>query len=137
MNYELSRGLRNCNPLNIRHSASKWQGMRKEQTDKAFVQFRHIAWGFRAAFCLLRTYLLKYHLDTPKKIITRWAPPNENDTQSYLQLACTHSRLSEDYRFTSEVDPKLKDLVEAMARIECGVMPDLMALDCGWEMYLG
>ena len=33
----MKRGLKNNNPLNIRHSKDQWQGARKEQTDKAFV----------------------------------------------------------------------------------------------------
>ena len=45
----LSRGLRNNNPLNIRHSADKWEGTRIVQTDKSFVQFTSMAYGYRAA----------------------------------------------------------------------------------------
>mgnify|MGYP003533551919 FL=1 len=47
-----SRGIRNNNPLNIRLSADKWQGMREEQTDKAFVQFKSMAYGYRAAWII-------------------------------------------------------------------------------------
>lgn len=50
------RGLRNNNPLNIRRSADLWQGLRKEQSDPEFFQFESIAWGYRAAFVVLRTY---------------------------------------------------------------------------------
>ena len=39
----MTRGQRNNNPLNIRHSADKWQGARVEQTDKSFVQFESMA----------------------------------------------------------------------------------------------
>ena len=49
----IPRGLRNNNPLNIRHSASRWQGARVEQTDKAFVQFTSLAMGYRAAWRIL------------------------------------------------------------------------------------
>ena len=41
-----SRGLRNNNPLNIRHSADRWRGVRKEQTDPSFVQFESMAYFF-------------------------------------------------------------------------------------------
>ena len=51
------RGIRNCNPLNIIRSKSKWLGMRREQTDKKFVQFKEMKYGWRAALVLLtRTY---------------------------------------------------------------------------------
>ena len=32
-----TRGIRNHNPLNIRHGKSQWLGMAEQQTDKAFV----------------------------------------------------------------------------------------------------
>lgn len=132
-----ARGLRNCNPLNIRHSESVWQGLRAQQTDSAFVQFTSLAWGFRAAFCVMRTYLLRHRLWTVEAIITRWAPPTENDTERYIQLVCAHSRLARNYRFADEKDPRLCDLVAAMARMECGSMPDYRALEAGWRLYLG
>ena len=39
------RGIRNNNPLNIRHSADRWQGARMKQTDPSFVQFKTMAYG--------------------------------------------------------------------------------------------
>ena len=52
----MTRGIRNNNPLNIRHSADQWQGARVEQTDKAFVQFKSMAYGYRAAWKVLESY---------------------------------------------------------------------------------
>ena len=59
--------------------------MAKAQTDRAFVQFETLEWGWRAAFHLLtRTYYHKYRLYTIRQIISRWAPPNENHTKAYI-----------------------------------------------------
>ncbi len=44
----LPRGLRNCNPGNIRISKDKWQGLREKQEDKSFFQFTEMKWGYRA-----------------------------------------------------------------------------------------
>lgn len=33
------RGIRNCNPLNIRRSAAKWKGLCAQQNDASFCQF--------------------------------------------------------------------------------------------------
>ena len=88
MNYELKqpRGLRNNNPLNIRRSADKWQGLKAQQEDREFFQFETMAYGWRAAFRLLcHTYYGKYKLRTIRAIITRWAPPKENDTEVYIR----------------------------------------------------
>ena len=87
----LPRGLRNNNPLNIRHSASRWRGMREEQTDKCFVQFESMALGLRAAFCLLRSYSRR-GLETPAEIVARWAPSTENNTEGYIRIVCRLTR---------------------------------------------
>lgn len=94
----LPRGLRNNNPLNIRHSASRWQGVRAEQTDKAFVQFTSITMGYRAAWRILETYYKHFEAQhkpfTPRNIIYRWAPPNENDSEAYLRRVCQLTNLA-------------------------------------------
>ena len=79
------RGLRNNNPLNIRRSKDQWKGMAEVQTDRAFVQFKSMEYGWRAAFYLLtRTYYHKYRLYTIRGIVSRWAPANENNTAAYI-----------------------------------------------------
>ena len=59
------RGIRNCNPLNIRISSEKWQGLRQKQTDKSFFQFESMAYGYRAAIKTMQTYI-KNNYDTDK-----------------------------------------------------------------------
>ena len=94
----LPRGLRNNNPLNIRHSASRWQGARAEQTDKAFVQFTSMKMGYRAAWRILETYYKHFETEhrpfTPRNIIYRWAPPEENDSEAYLRSICRLTSLA-------------------------------------------
>ena len=46
----LPRGFRNNNPLNIRRSKDQWKGLAEAQTDRAFVQFKSLEYGWRAAF---------------------------------------------------------------------------------------
>ena len=57
----MTRGQRNNNPLNIRHSADRWQGARGEQTDKSFVQFESMAYGYRAVWKTLESYWKHFH----------------------------------------------------------------------------
>ena len=82
----LPRGIRNNNPLNIRRTTKdQWKGMAEAQTDRAFVQFKSLEYGWRAAFYLLtRTYYHKYRLYTIRMIISKWAPPQENLTATYI-----------------------------------------------------
>ena len=82
----LPRGIRNCNPLNIRRSKDQWKGLAEVQTDRAFCQFKTLEYGWRAAFMLLtRTYYHKYRLYTIRGIVSRWAPEaDHNDTAAYI-----------------------------------------------------
>ena len=122
----LPRGIRNHNPLNIRRTGKdQWKGMAEVQSDRAFVQFKSLAWGWRAAFHLLtRTYYHKYRLYSIRSIITRWAPPNENDTQAYI---CNVSRLTgidpdEPLGIPSEKPSRWMALGVAMAIQENGLI---------------
>ena len=53
-----TRGLRNNNPLNIRHSKDRWVGACVKQTDKSFVQFESMAYGYRAAWKVMESWFL-------------------------------------------------------------------------------
>lgn len=80
-----TRGIRNCNPMNIVKGAA-WKGRRTKQTDKKFVQFTEMKWGIRAAIIILRTYVTKHNLRSVREIISRWAPPSDgNATDAYIQ----------------------------------------------------
>ena len=124
-----SRGQRNNNPLNIRHSADRWQGARKEQTDKSFVQFESMAYGYRAAWKTLQSYYRRFGEQgkayTVRNIIARWAPPKENHTESYIRtvLVLSGIREKEILRPPQNVESyaKLSRLVAAMTCMECGI----------------
>ena len=92
-----TRGIRNCNPLNIRRSSDQWQGLCAQQQDKAFCQFKQMEYGWRAALSLLtRTYYIKYHLCTIRSIVERWAPRSENDTDAYINHVSQLSGIAPD-----------------------------------------
>ena len=131
----LARGLRNNNPLNIRRVAgTNWKGQRAKQTDRSFVQFESIEFGLRAAFVLLRTYSRKYKLNCIRDIITRWAPPSENDTERYIKNVCLWTGFGGNERLTEAQWPKL---VRAMARQECGVELSNALINKAFEMFKG
>lgn len=82
-----SRGIRNNNPGNIRHNKNViWLGTADDQHDTEFVTFKSMEYGVRAIAKTLLTYYRKYHLQTVEGIINRWAPPNENNTRSYINF---------------------------------------------------
>ena len=147
----IPRGLRNNNPLNIRKGKDQWKGLveqeqsqtclnsaeregfrpkvnglLKEQNDKSFYQFKAMEWGYRAAFRLLRTYRVKYKRTSVRTIIERWAPPNENNTQAYIDRVC--QEMDVPPHFILNIGSLQDDdaywaceLVRAMALVENGV----------------
>ena len=120
---KLPRGIRNNNPLNIMYSRrNNWLGQLgyNPVIEDRFCRFEHMRWGFRAAFVLIKRYMRAQSLDTPRRIIAKWAPSCENDTKAYLWNVCLYSGLSADQKlsFDDQVDMLL--LVSAMCRVENG-----------------
>ena len=130
-----SIGIRNNNPLNIRRSKTLWKGQVLPQGgsgEGAFCVFSSVEWGIRAAFCILRTYATKYRLNSVRDIITRWAPPSENDTQSYIRHVCMMTGFGGNQRLTEMDWPKL---IKAMAKIECGADLDDEVIKKAWKLF--
>ena len=140
-----TRGIRNNNPLNIRHSSDRWEGARIEQTDKSFVQFESMAYGYRAAWKVLETYWKHFHQTNQyyhvPNIITRWAPPSENDTKAYIRTVLRLSGLGGKENLPQPsrgVDTeRLVKLLAAMTTVECGIPfkeVDVQAIREGYEL---
>lgn len=116
-----ARGLRNNNPGNIRKSADKWQGLASVQDDPEFFKFVHAKYGVRALARILQTYRNKYGLQTVRDIISRWAPPNENNTTSYVNSVARALGVTADEPI--DVYARLPDLAAAIIRHENGSNP--------------
>ena len=130
----IPRGIRNNNPLNIRRSKDQWQGMKKTQSDSSFCQFETFEDGWRAAFVLLtRTYYHKYRLYT---IVSKWAPPGENNTEAYIRNVARLTGIGPDepLGIPSEHPARWMLLGAAMAIQENGTeVMDWLAMLRGWE----
>lgn len=79
-----TRGIRNKNLGNLRRG-SKWYGL-VGTDDKGFCVFRSFDCGVRALSITLRTYIEKHGLRNIADIISRYAPPSENNTTSYISF---------------------------------------------------
>lgn len=79
----LPRGLRDNNPGDLQQpSGTAWQGT--VGLDGPFVIFQNTDWGLRA---LARDIMTKINVDgltTIDALINVYAPPDQNDTQSYI-----------------------------------------------------
>ena len=124
-----SRGIRNNNPLNIRRSSDRWAGASVKQTDRSFVQFKTMAFGYRAAWLILQNYYHRFYVKskpfTVGNIIGRWAPPKENDTEAYIRSVLKLSGIGgkENLLPPENVDsyPRLSKMIATMTCIECGI----------------
>ncbi len=58
--------------------------MSQDQTDPRFVSFTEPVFGLRAIGKILISYQRLHGCDTIAKLISRWAPPGENDTAAYI-----------------------------------------------------
>lgn len=104
------RGWRNNNPGNIRFiTGNPWDG--QVANDGGYGVYDSIQQGVRAA----GKQLLKYEragLNTVEKIISTWAPKNENDTAAYAARVARD--LGVDKRQVIAVSVRLEALADAM-----------------------
>ena len=147
LNDNLPRGYYNNNPLNIRISKDQWQGKVTPNTDGAFEQFIDMAHGYRAALIILRNYIKKYNCNTLRKIITRWAPPSENNTESYIKNVSRLSGVGENEIIAPTDKERLVKIAYAMSISENGYkdkaqqdikqrydLPNMEIINEGWRL---
>jgi hypothetical protein len=125
--YNQTRGLRLNNPGNIEHG-SNWQGLAADQPDPRFCKFVDMAHGLRAMAIILRdTYQGKLGLNNVHDIITRWAPPSDNDTAAYIASVAGRMGVGEYDGLNLYDADTLASLMAAMTRQEQGPAAALIA----------
>ena len=129
-----SRGIRNCNPGNLRLPQDKWQGLRPVQTDRDFFQFTEMRWGYRALMRTLQNYRRRHKCHTVADFITRWAPDCENNTGAYIRSVCRDMQVPSVY--VPDVDDKatLTAMAAAISKVENGVPADPKEVEAGWDL---
>lgn len=131
----MARGLRNFNPGNIRQSKTKYLGEVRPSRDAAFKQFETMAWGYRAMFVLLYTYSRNGYR-TLRQMITRYAPPIENHTESYIAHVSRWAEVFPDAPLDT-LDPAVMiSVVGAMSRMENGVPAVDSDVREGWRLFM-
>lgn len=127
------RGIRNNNPGNIDRTGVKWLGMADDQSsDRRFIVFKEMKWGCRAMIRTLMTYRTRHKLSTIRGIVSRWAPPNENNTNGYIARVAKDSGFGQDevIPFTAEAYVRI---AKAMACVECTYEAAKVISDATWQ----
>ena len=127
----IPRGIRNNNPLNLR-VGNNWKGEVSQPTDHAFEQFTEMKWGVRAAFVVLRNYIVRHKCNTIRKIISRWAPSNENNTLAYIKTVCLRAHMGPDDTIVPGSMSQMYALLQAMCYVENGQEISLDDVVDGW-----
>ena len=111
----------NRNPLNIRYTPSnQWKGQASQ--NKGFCVFKSNSYGIRAGFIILTNYI-KNGINTIRDIVSRWAPPCENNTSAYVDFVSSETLIAPDAILT---DKTIDDywtkimIIKAMAKMESG-----------------
>ena len=118
------RGVRNNNPGNLDRTATVWRGEDRSAaalaSEKRFCVFETPQAGFRALAKTLLTYQDKHGLRTVREIINRWAPPVENNTESYITQVAREVGVGSREILSLKKQVPLQRLVTAIARHENG-----------------
>lgn len=129
-----ARGLRNCNPGNLRISKDKWKGLREAQTDKEFFQFTEMKWGYRALLRTLQNYRFLHFCITIEDFITRWAPPTENDTEAYINFVCGQMGVDRMFAPNVENEQQMCRLAATISYMENGEPAIMNDIRKGWGL---
>lgn len=115
----ISRASRNNNPLNVTNlSNGTWDG--QTGTDGNFAVFGSREAGLAAADRNLQAYGQQHNIDTVRGVISRWAPPNENNTADYVKTVSAATGFAPDAHIDLN-DPNVRHkLIAAMEPVEGG-----------------
>lgn len=115
------RGIRNNNPGNLVITPIAWRGKlpRAQNTDGRFEQFTSPLLGIRAMFIDIRGDVRR-GANTLRKLITRYAPPSENNTAAYIAVVAKAIGKGADQILT---DADFPALLAAIIKHENGVNP--------------
>lgn len=132
-----TRGERNNNPGNIVNTGTPWQGMAANQQDSRFITFADPVYGIRALAKTLLTYYNSYGLNNVSAIISRWAPPSENDTISYINSVSQSMGVSPTQTINLTNPVTLNSLTSAIIKHENGrISYDVATIQNGVNLAL-
>ena len=114
------RSIKNNNLGNIRASSkNNWQG-EVDIGDTAFESFATPELGVRASAILVKNHI-KGGADTLEKLINKWAPPTENNTNNYIDVVTKQLGWTEEEARTRKLtDADIGNILAAKALMEGG-----------------
>lgn len=128
-----TRGYLNNNPGNMDRGEPPWNGeirqvalctndvQRAELTHGRFCVFVDAEHGIRAMAKNLMAYRDRLGCKSVRDYINRWAPPNENNTEAYINNVARSLGVGPDDPV--DLGKAMHGLIDAIIRVECAGMP--------------
>jgi len=139
-----TRGFLNNNPGNLDRGEPPWNGeirdlpdcqndvQRAELTHGRFCVFTTPVFGIRAIAKNLLAYHDRLGLKTIRQYINRWAPPNENNTEGYIQRVASNVGVGADDEIDIHNPRIMGSIIDGIIRVECAGQPyDLDEIEQG------
>jgi hypothetical protein len=79
----------------------------------------------------------KYDLDTIEKIIARWAPVSENNTEDYIKFVSDSTGIPRTQALEASQSEYLIPIVSAISKMENGQQADQAIVKNGYELAYG
>ena len=94
-----------------------------------------MAYGYRAMFVLIHYYVRSLGLKTVRQIISRYAPPSENHTESYIRHVADAILRGPDSPIDITSMDEMVLMIAAMSKVENGVPANIDEVIAGWKLY--
>ena len=114
----------------------RYLGEVRPSRDPDFKEFETMAYGYRAMFVLLDTYRSRYGLDTIRRMLYRYAPPEENLTERYVRYVVDYSGIMPDEVVDTRSELDMIPIVAAMSKMENGVGANRQEVEEGWRLFV-
>lgn len=93
-----------------------------------------MTYGLRAGLIIIRKYMMKYNLHCIHAIVSRWAPPSENDTNAYVKSVSSMMKMHALQTFDFSDRGRIVALVSAMCKVETGITIDHQLIESAYDL---
>jgi len=119
----MTLGLLLNNPFNLESNPVVWFGEVRPSSKPPFCQFNTLDNGLRAGIKNLYNQFHVHGLNTWREIVTKYAPPTENDTDAYLKAVCIETGVGPDDYINLSMPSFLAKSAKAFILQEQGYVP--------------
>ena len=122
------------NPFNIKRVDSKKYLGKNYKNSEKYEKFINVNFAVAAYLTLLDKNYLSKGYNTISKIVNRYAPPSENDTQKYINDLSSITKIAKNKIIKFDFDTAFS-ICSAMARLESSYILDKQTFRKGFIVY--